>query len=92
MFLIFSFSCIFRFTAFGVTTVLTPHAAPSNLSHPHLLLERCHRFFFFLANIISENLHFICCFFGPAINKKTYALCRTYQDTYRAGVDRLTPN
>ena len=52
--LIFIFSYIFRFTAFGVTTVLTPHAAPSNLSHLHLSLERCHRFFF-LANIISEN-------------------------------------
>ena len=44
---------IFRFTA-GATDVLTSHAAPFNLSHLHLLLERCHRFFF-LAVIMPEN-------------------------------------
>ena len=29
----------------GATHVLTPQAAPSNLSNLHLSLERCHRFF-----------------------------------------------
>ena len=52
--------------------VLTPHVAPSNLSHPHPSLERCHRFFFFNL-LISLKIDTILRFSLMQIRKKIYA-------------------
>ena len=58
---IFPDSYIFFYILSGVTTFLTPHVAPSNLSYPHLSLDFWHNFFFLFA---AKNWNYSMFFFG----------------------------